>query len=128
MFIFSIILAPNSDPMHFTTLPNMLWPPPNNWDALCSAGSFPLDCIPRYQDYSTAKIDLCYCNTFFSFIIFECWKSIKLCSYIVWTWWFLLEWFRSCIKKMYWKTVKLSYMLNFGQKSVWCLRLLSQFK
>ena len=29
-------------------------------------------CIPRYQDYSTAKIDLCFCNTFFSFFIFEC--------------------------------------------------------
>ena len=39
-------------------------------------------CIPRYRDYSTAKIDCGFCNTIFSFLVFECWKAIKLCSYI----------------------------------------------
>ena len=57
----------------------------------------------------SAEIYLGFCNTLSSFLIFECWKSIKFCCYIVWTWWFLLEGFGNCIKKLYWKIVKFSY-------------------
>ena len=31
-----------------------------------------INCIPRYRDYSTAKIDYGFCNTFVSFFVFEC--------------------------------------------------------
>ena len=87
-----------------------------------------LYCIPRYWDYSTAEVNLVLCNTFFSFVIVEFWKLIKLCFYIVWTRWCLLEWFGKLIKNVVLKNSKVLICWILAKKTVRCLRLFSQFK